>query len=190
MALHAYLTTNRIEPLTINGNPGYIMTVPTTQKFHALNLENSGSLGVYFTDTYRLQQEGINFPKTIRPLGRWLDIYLIEDERAPTLLLGGSAGAYTLTAGYVHPGNNDGRSTDANARDVSFLLGKGALIDWYPDKIHHEYDDYNYKKWIGKGYFGGRGCQLRWFDDDTATDTSFEQRYSVICPFARVPISN
>lgn len=188
-ALHHYITTERIEPLQMpNGQKGYILTVPTNQKFHALNLENSGALAPYWTSVARMNEmDKANFPDL---LGRWINIWLVEDERAPTISVTGSAVPFTLTAGYVHPGNNDQRDTSATARDIGFLLGRAPLIDFYPVKIHHEYDDYNYKKWQGKGAFCMRGVQLRQYDDVTPTATSLEQRYCVVCPFARFQINN
>ena len=85
----------------------------------------------------------------------------------------------------MFPGNNDQRDTSAGARQVGFLLGKGPLVEWYPDKVHHEYDDYNYKKWIGKGGFGQIGDCLRMYDQTTPTNTSIEQRSCIVCAFAR-----
>ena len=85
----------------------------------------------------------------------------------------------------MFPGNNDQRDTTATARQVGFLLGRGPLIEWEAQKIHHEYDDFNYRKWIGKGYFGLIGDQLRVYDQATPTNTSFEQHSCIVCPFAR-----
>ena len=85
----------------------------------------------------------------------------------------------------MFPGNNDQRDTSSTARQVGFLLGRGPLIEWEPQKIHHEYDDFNYRKWIGKGYFGLIGDQLRVYDQATPTNTSFEQHSCIVCPFAR-----
>lgn len=187
-ALSWYITTNRIEPLQIGGGKGYILTVPTNQKYHALNLERSDSMANYFTNVNRFNdKERSVFPEGAC-LGKWLDIYLVEDERAPTITVGGTAAPFTLTPGYVHPGNVDQRDTSTGARDVGFLLGKAPLIDFYPTRLHHKYDDYNYQKWEGKGAFCMRGINLRMYDDPTATANSWEQRYSVVCAFARSTI--
>jgi len=189
-ALHHYITTERIEPLQLAGGKGYILTVPSNQKYHALNLERADSIASYYTSVTRFtDSEKSMFPEGAA-LGKWLNIYLVEDERAPTLTIGGSAAPFTLTPGYVHPGNNDQRDTSAGARDVGFLLGRAPLIDFYPTKVHHKYDDYNYQKWEGKGAFCMRGVQLRTYDDAAATNTSWEQRYAVACIFARGTITN
>ena len=187
-ALSHYITTNRIEPLSISGQKGYIMTVPTNQKYHALNLDRADSMSSYFTSVNR-------FPDQLRSvfpegacLGKWQDIFLVEDERAPTLTIGGSTEPFTLTPGYVHPGNRDERDTSSGARDIGFLLGRAPLIDYYPVKVHHKYDDYNYEKWQGKGAFCMRGVQMRTYDDVTPTNTSWEQRFCAVCAFARSTI--
>jgi len=172
----------RIAPLKINGKNRYILTVPSEQTVWASSLDISGSLGAWWSDYSRLKEEKLMFPGL---LGEWKNILLVEDERAPTLTIGGSAAPFTLTANYMRYGNDDERDTSAGARQVGFLLGKAPLVEWYPDKIHHEYDDYNYRKWIGKGYFGMIGDTLRVYDQATPTDTSFQQNSCIVCPFAR-----
>jgi hypothetical protein len=190
-ALHHYCTTNRIEPLEVAGGRGYILTIPPSQKFHALSLDRTDSpASSMFTPTHRFSdKEKIFFPEGAC-LGKWINIYLVEDERAPTLTITGTAAPFTITAGYLHPGNNDQRDTSTGARDVGFLLGRAPLIDWYPVKVHHKYDDYNYQKWEGKGAFAERGINLRWYDAVTPTATSWEQRYCVACVWARDTVSN
>lgn len=177
----------RIEPLVINGKKRYILTVPSEQTVWAASLGVAGSLGAWWSDYSRLNEEKLMFPGL---LGEWKNILLVEDERAPTLTLAGSAGNYSLTANYMRYGNNDERDTSATARQVGYLLGKGPLIEWYPDRIHHEYDDYNYRKWIGKGYFGMIGDTLRMYDQASPTSTSFQQNSCMICVFARNAMYN
>lgn len=177
-----YITTNRIEPLVIDGEKCWILTVPTNQVYHVHDLDRNDGLASYWTSVSRMPDKKANFPYL---LGKWIKIYLVEDERAPTLTLSGSAAPFTLTPGYVLPGNIDQRDTSDGARDVGFLMGKAPLIDWYYTRVHHKYDDYNYQKWEGKGAFAERGVQLRWYDDVTATNTSAEQRYSVVCVWGR-----
>jgi len=190
-ALHHRITTQRWEPLDIGGGKNFILTIPSAQKFHILDLDRSDSTASgYFVPTHRWpDKERYMFPEGAA-LGKWLNIYLVEDERAPTLTISGSAAPFTLTPGYVHPGNVDERDTSVGARDVGFLLGKAPLVDMYPVKLHHKYDDYNYEKWAGKGAFGERGVQLRQYDDVTPTNTSLEQRYCCVCVWARGNVSN
>lgn len=189
-ALHYYITTERIEPLMLNGKPGYILTVPTRQKFHAFRLDKDNSLAEYWTSVNRMSDEDkANFPDL---LGKWLNIYLVEDERSPTVTVGGTAAPFTVTPSYVLPGANDQRNltNSGNTWDIGVLHGRAPIIDFYPVKLHHEYDDYNYKKWIGKGAFCMRGHNLRMYDNTTQTATSWEQRYSVICAFGRGTVNN
>ena len=190
-ALHHRATTQRWEPLDLPGGKGFVLTIPSAQKFHILDLDRSDSTASgYFVPTHRWSDsERYMFPEGAA-LGKWLNIYLVEDERAPTLSISGSASPFTLTPGYVEPGNNDGRDTSSGARDVGFFLGKAPLVDLYPVKLHHKYDDYNYKKWEGKGAFGERGVQLRWYDAATPTAATVEQRYSCVCAWARGDVSN
>jgi hypothetical protein len=182
--LRHYCITNRVEMLDIpGGGKGWILTVPTNQVYHVHNFSRDDSLIGYWTAANQMNDmTKANLPLL---LGRYLDIYLVEDDRAPTITVGGTASPFTLTPGYVLPGNNDQRDTSATARDVGYLLGRAPLIDWYPTKLHHKYDDYNYQKWEGKGYFCMRGINLRMYDDTTPTNTSWEQRYSVVCVWAR-----
>jgi len=172
----------RIAPLVINGKNRYILTIPSEQTVWASSLDIAGSLGAWWSDYSRLKEEKLMFPGL---LGEWKNILLVEDERAPTLTIGGSAAPFTLTANYMRYGNDDERDVSSGARQVGFLLGKAPLVEWYPDKIHHEMDDYNYKKWLGKGYFGMIGDSLRIYDQATPTDTSFQQNSCIVCPFAR-----
>jgi len=187
-ALHHRATVNRWEPLMINGKKRFILTVPPAQKFHVYNLENQGGLSAYWTTVARMPNEDrANFPEL---LGEWINILLVEDERAPTLTLQGSSAPFTLSPGYVHPGNNDERDNSTGARDIGFFLGRAPLVDWYPTKLHHEFDDYNYKKWEGKGAFAMRGVQLRQYNDSTPTAAAIEQRYCAVCAFSRGVVSN
>lgn len=178
----------RIEPLMFNGKKRYIFTVPSEQKvwFNSLNISGSG--GSWMSQYSAKSSLNIEFDGF---WGEWQDIILVEDERAPTLTLGGSAGSYTLTAGYMMPGNNDQRDTSAGARQVGYLLGKGPLVERYPEKIHHETDDFNYQKWMGKGYFGMIGDTLRRYDNlQNRTANTMQQNSSIVCVFARNAMYN
>ena len=183
LALSNWAKAQRIEPLIINGKKRYILTVPSEQTIWFSSLDIAGSGGSWWSSYARLNdEESLSFPGL---LGEWKNILLVEDERAPTLTIGGSAAPFTLTANYLFPGNVDNRDETDTARQVGFLLGKAPLIEWEPVKIHHRYEDFNYEKWIGKGYFGMIGDTLRMYDQGTPTNTSFEQHSCIVCPFAR-----
>lgn len=177
----------RINPLRIGGKWRYILTVPSEQLVWFKSLDIPGSGGEWMSQYTAKRDLGIDFPGLI---GEWENILIVEDDRAPTLTVGGSAAPFTLTANYLFPGNNDQRDETAGARQVGFLLGRGPLVEPYPEKIHHEYDDFNYRKWIGKGYFGMIGDTLRVYDEPTPTATSFEQHSSIVCVFARNAMYN
>lgn len=172
----------RIEPLVIGGMKKYIFTVPSEQAVWFRSMDIAGSGGGYWKDYTYLNEKGIMFDGLI---GEYDGIICVEDERAPTLTISGSAAPFTLTANYMFMGNNDQRDETATARQVGFLLGRGPLVEWEPVKVHHEYDDYNYKKWMGKGAFGMTGDQLRMYDQTTPNNASIQQHSSIVAVFAR-----
>lgn len=185
--LRTKLVMDRVEPLMINGKKRWILTIGPYQVFHVHDLDDDKSVAKYWTSVSRMNElDRVLFPDL---LGEWMNILLVEDERAPTLEIHGS-NPFTLNVGYVHPGNNDQRGTSIGTRDIGTIHGRAPIIDWYPTKIHHEYDDYNYKKCIGNGAFGERGVQLRRYDDETASATTGEQRYCGLCLFARGTVQN
>lgn len=180
----------RIEPLTINGKPRFILTVPSEQTVWFRSLDISGSGGSWWTSWNRMSEGDQAALNGLGPIGEWDGIIVVEDERAPTITVGGSTAPFSLTANYMLYGNDDQRDENAGARQIGYLLGKGPLLEPYPDQIHHEWEDYNYRKWIGKGYFGMIGDTLRMYDEATATNSSFEQRWSIVCAFARNAMYN
>jgi len=186
--LRTKLVADRVEPLMINGKKKWIMTIGTYQVFHVHNLDNDKSLAKYWTSVANMNEmDKANMPDL---LGDWMGILLVEDERAPTLEIHGSGSPYTLNVGYMLPGNNDQRGTSIGTRDICTIHGQAPLIDWNPTKIHHEYDEYNYKKWIGKGAFAERGKMLRRYDDMTPNAGTGEQRYCGLALFARGEVQN
>lgn len=175
----------RIEPLTLGGKSRYIFTCPSEQTVWFRSLDVPGSGTNWWTSFARMSktdQEALNF---LNPIGEWDSIIVVEDERAPTITIGGSSEPFTLTPGYCRYGNDDERDTSAGARQIGFLLGNGPLLEPYPEKIHHEYDNWNYKRWLGKGYFGMIGDTLRMYDNPTPGNATFEQRWCIVCGFAR-----
>ena len=177
----------KITPLHIGGQPTYIVTVPTNQAVFLKDPTNAGSFGATWIQYNRLTEEEMNYPNV---LGRYGVLLLIEDPRAPTILPGGSAAPFSLTTGYLFPGENDQRSTSPNARDLGFLIGRAALIKWETEGLHYEIEDaLTYRKFRGRGAFGTAGVQQTQYDVDTNQNaTSREQFSSIALAFARVGI--
>jgi len=179
-------TEKFIEPLTVEGNERYVFLCPSNQATWLKDAQNVGQLGNAFTEYSGLTEyEKMNFPGILGRVGR---IYIVEDNRYPTLTIGGSAGGYTLTAGYFRMGLNDQRDKTATGRDVGFLLGRGALCEWKAEDLHYEYERENYDKIYGKGLFGSWGIQRVEYDTSENPDATTRTQYgSIVCIFAKPP---
>lgn len=189
-ALEHYLWyVKKIKPVKVGEKQTMVTVIPARQAFFLKNPFITGSFGAAWVDYNRLSDREMNFPNV---LGRFNSLLLIEDPRSPTVLPGGSTSPYTLTAGYMYPGDNDLRSTSASARDVGFAIGKAALVKWETEKLHFEIEQANtYKKKRGHGAFGTYGIQQVQYDVDSgASATTREQFSSCVLAFARHTITN
>ena len=189
--LQHYATARKfIEPIYIGGKPRYIVVIPSNQATWLKDAANSGQLGNQWVNYSGLtESEQMFFPDIIGRIGMLL---FVEDPLYPTLSVGGSAGAYSLTAGYFKYGRVDERDHSADARDVGMLLGKGALCEWKPEDLHFEYERENYSKIYGKGLFATVGIQRVDYDisDETSrTPTTRQNEGSIMLVFAKPPLS-
>jgi len=183
---HRAAYDNLIDPIMVGGEQKYIVLIPSRQAVFLKNANVGGSYGAIWTQYNRMNKTAMEWPNYLGDFG---NLILIEDPRSPTLLLGGTNSPFTLTAGYLYPGRNDQRSTSVNARDVGFLLGKGALIDWEAESLHWETENaLTYNKFRGRGGFGTCGVQQTQYDN--AGGTNRLQYSSMALVFAREPISN
>jgi len=99
-----------------------------------------------------------------------VDIHIVVDPKHPTVLPSGTAAPFSLTFGYVWPGDVDLRNLDnPNTRDVNILLGRGAVMKWDAQKLHFVQQDDDYFRIMGNGIHGVRGIQQLRFNNIAGT---------------------
>jgi hypothetical protein len=154
-----------IEPVSVNGKETYIVLLPPDQARFLKDPVLAGNLGNAWQRYAALPEgEEMHFPGVIGRIGRCL---ICEDPRHPTLTLTGTAGAYTLTPQYRLAGRDpwsDPRDKTLTARQVGYLLGKGAVTKRVMEDYHWEYEYEQYKKFGGKGIFGTMGWSMVQWD--------------------------
>lgn len=185
---HYALYEKKIKPISVGGKTTYIVTVPARQAITLKNPFVTGSFGNAWIQYNRLSDKEMNWPNV---LGRFGTLLLIEDPRSPTILPGGTAAPFSLTPGYLYPGDNDTRSTSVLARDIGFLIGNAAMIEWEAERLHFEIEQaLTYNKRRGHGAFGTCGFNQVQYDTDSPTATSREQFSSIVLAFGRQAIVN
>jgi hypothetical protein len=158
--------------------------------------------GVWRDVAYFDKDVKMHFPGLIGQLG---GLRIVEDQRYPTLTLGGSASNsdyltdseadYTLTAQYrgmgrADDGSSDPRDKSASARQCGFLLGQAALCEWMPEGFHWEWEYEQYDKFFGSGIFCSVGIKQPIFDVTGGDATTVQQDGSIVLPFAMPPENN
>jgi hypothetical protein len=101
-----------IEPIMLDGKMTWIFLCASNVWNWSINPNNSGSIA----NEFQVQAEYKDPTRMtlIGEIGRVFEHFLfIENYRAPTLTVGGSAGSYTMQVNYVQPGNNDDRNNSA-----------------------------------------------------------------------------
>lgn len=189
--------SKKLWPLEIAGNDAFILTLPPQQAAilsdSTFSASGSESLASQWVSVNRINDERIqNWYGLVgvyhTAIG--VDIYVVVDHKAPRILPTGTSGSYALTASYVEQGDTDNRSTNADARDVGFLLGKAALFEWEPEPLHFIKQDEDYFRIMGHGVAGVRGIQLPEFDtlNGTAATNGTTREYygSMVCVFSVV----
>jgi hypothetical protein len=160
-----YASTRKvIEPVNVGGKETYIVILPSDQAKFLRDPILAGSLGTAWLQYAALSTEELKYPGACLRIGRCL---ICEDPRNPTLTLGGSVGGYSLTPQYRLAGRDtwsDPRDLTLNARQVGYLLGKGAVAKWTQEDYHWEYEYQQYKKFGGKGIFGTFGHSMVQWD--------------------------
>jgi hypothetical protein len=176
----------RIARLSIPGLPGgrgFILTMSELQATYlgdpAWSQRNLGSL---YTQLTSLPEKTQNWPGV---LGAYKDFLLVVDPRQPTIVVGGTSEPYSLTAGYMWPGEVDQRSRDdANTLDTFFIWGKGGLANWYPEKLHHIQQVDDYGAIVGHGFGLVRGVsEAIYFDQNSAN----EEQFTSVLGICRIP---
>lgn len=190
-----------------DGSDGYILTLPTPQISWLLNVVQDGSAAAIWRDAATFGKEVLSaFPNMV---GQFRGLRIVADSRSPTLTLGGSASQgninynytsdsgvdYTLTAQYrgmgrADDGSSDPRDKSAAARQVGFLIGQAALVEWMPESFHWEWEYEQYDKYFGSGIFCSVGVKQPVFNTTGGDDTTVQQDSSIVIPFAAPPELN
>lgn len=156
------LNPRRLRPLAIPGMPtgkGFVCTVSEVQAGLTSNPTYvANNLGSQWISYNQLNDKLIMWPGVI---GRYNNLLIVVDDRQPTLLPGGSAAPYSMTAGYMVWGNRDLRNrTSPNVKDTMFIHGEGHFAEVEGEPAHMIDDDRDYKFHLGVGIAGVRGDQL------------------------------
>jgi len=159
-----------IEPIDLGGKEGYICLIPSPQCTWFRNPANLRSLGDLWVSYSAIPDaEKMFYPDLIGDVGK---LRIIDDNRYPTLTLGGTGDHLTMTPRYRGMGRNgvqsDPRDKSRTARQVGALYGRGALCEWMPEPFHYEYHMDNYGKIYGKGMFRSVGIKRVEFDYSAA----------------------
>lgn len=187
-----------------DGGDGYVVVLPTPQARWMKHCIQVGNLGSIWRDAQAFSQEiKFMYPGLLGQIG---GLRFVEDQRYPTLTIGGSASNlgsylidseadYTMTAQYramgrADDGSSDPRDKTAAARQVGFLLGQAALCEWMPEGFHWEWEYEQYDKFFGSGIFCSVGIKQVSFDVDDNDATTLQQDGSIVLPFATPPELN
>jgi hypothetical protein len=168
LALEYYVVNYlRIDPIQIGGQDTYVTLLPATQ-VAILKRNDAGKLGEIYTSMVRKDEDVMEYTGAIGRVGKLL---LVEDQRYPTLTVGGVDGSWTLTPQYLKPGNTDARAkaqydTGALNWDIGFLMGKAAICEWKVKDLHFETEKQNYGYNKGTGVFGESGISIVQYDTD------------------------
>lgn len=201
MQLERWARDKCIAPITLpNGKSGYVVVLPTPQCVWLKKLIQDGNVGYMFTNMAAFGQDVLQ--KYPNALYIFQGLLIVEDDRYPTLTIGGSASNdsytsdggedYTMHAHYrgcgrADDGSSDPRDKTANSRQVGFLIGQGAIGEVMPEDFHWEYEYEMYDKYYGAGIFCSVGIKNIRFDVTNGNSTTMQQDNSAILPFAIPP---
>ena len=206
-SLENYCKTRlKMKPIVVGKRRGYIFVIPTDVAAYLVNPAVSGSMGASWVTLANLSTEEQSIPGI---LGRYRSLWFVEDDRSPTLTLGGSNGSWTLQPGFVQPGNNDDRNLNAWSStsgstnyvfEVGYVLGEAAIAEWIANQIQYGKESTEFGKFLEKGSWFCGGLQLARFDVDTPDDANNSggtaagktqiQRGSCLVLISRKPIAS
>lgn len=185
-----------VEPLMMGGKAMWIWKVPTMVMYWMLNPNKTGSLAKLWTNVRDYDQEQIKLPGEFGMIAGC--IRMIEDPRCATLTVGGNGTTYTLTPGYIRPGNNDDRNNSAWGAtsgmtnyvwDISTILGLNALGLFRKDDLKTGLiQSTEFGKREGRAAYKGEGLQLPMFNTGTVSAANSIYRGSCVVPISRDPI--
>jgi hypothetical protein len=195
-----------ITPLDFeDGSDGYVLVLPMPQISWLLHTVQGGSAGALWKDASKFGPDVLSkYPNMV---AQFRGFRIVADSRYPTLTIGGSASTtyyfgsdsnadFTMMAQYrgmgrADDGSSDPRDKSATARQVGFLIGQAALVEWMPESFHWEWEYEMYDKYFGSGVFCSVGIKQAIFDvadpiDLHGTQTT-QQMGSIVLPFAQPP---
>ena len=170
----------RLIPLTIEGRSAYVLTISMLQAQRFSDPAFNDSMGSRWVQYNQLSS---TVQKWHGIIGKWqsavgADVYIVVDDRLPTLLPTGTAAPFGLAPGYMWPTDVDLRNLDNTlVRDACILHGAGAVVQWDAEAMHLIQDDYDYNFRNGKGYAGVRGIQQLQFDTSPVDPTGASRYY-------------
>jgi len=179
-----------VEPLA---DQTYIWKWPLTVLYWALNPNNTNSLGAYWEQVSSYQDKAPMLPGEVGMLAGIFRI--VKDFRCPTMVIGGAAGSYTITPGWIRPGNNDDRNNGAwsnvsgntnYAFDMTAIMGAQCLAKYTRDEMKGNLiETTEYGKREGRGSYMGDGIMIPRYDKGTQSATSLIYRGSCLVPVSR-----
>jgi len=185
---------HKVEPIMLDGMASYIWKMPSRVYDWISNPNNTGTLGSYWQSVKQYKDETrIQLPGEV---GRFKNFVICLDPRCPTITSAGSAGARTITPGFIYPGNYDMRNNNAWSAtsgstnyvwDMTQILGANSVVRYTKDKLDMDLSETNeYGKILGKGSYKGCGILLPLYDQGTPTATSGIYRGSCCVPVSRI----
>jgi len=185
LALDFHCTENLgLEPIMIGGQATLVFVVPSSQMVKLLNPASGSTtnIGFIWKEVMALQKIEQMIPGAYC---RVRHLLLVEDTRYATLTVvrAGSA-SYTMTPGFLQPGNADGRnnapynSSSNVVFDLGCVYGKGALAEWIVQPLKYATEAYDYEMVKGKGAYQCAGIQLAQFNVDATGDNDAATNYN------------
>ena len=173
----------RIDRLNIPGLPGGRGFIGTISEDQAVYLGDpvwsNRNLGALYMGKTALSEKVMNWPGVI---GAYKDILLVVDPRQPTIDITGTSAPHGLSGGYLWPGDVDLRNKDQDTVcDTMFILGRGAEINWYPEKLHHVQQVDDYGAIVGHGTALVRGKQVPHYTDENGNNPEQFTSAVVLC---------
>ena len=165
----------------------YVLSIPSSQVEILKALD--ADAGTTYLDQY--DGKGGDVVNNSYRIGKISNVMLYSDDRYPRVVHTANAGADTLAATYVNPGNVDNRDLTPNGGipaspagetanwDIGFLCGKAAVAEWEVDPVHYETEKSNYGKREGNGAFGANGYSLVQYDNDAGFATDSAARINI-----------